>query len=333
MVLVLPFFLQAIIFYAICQFSIFSWQMAVSAVVVYLIMYHSFYMWFPPNAGLSPYPFGHVTSAVFIHWAFYLLELIPYSRDWIILHTIIHCLIPVYFYYLIRAHLAQPGYYQGEEISSENFERYVEDGLERENFCTTCLHRKPLRCKHCKFCNKCCMNFDHHCPWVDNCIGTPAGGRGSHYYFVMFLIVSNITHVLLEFLGLYVFYYYPDRPPWYHIISLVTYMVYEHPFFLIMVFYNGIHHLWEVLLVMEQLRCVFMGITVNEWINRSRYKYMRDVHGFYLSDFSLGAEKNVKTFFCGKASSKYIWNPSKDPSEYIKQFMSRNSSRYYGEHV
>ena len=43
------------------------------------------------------------------------------------------------------------------------------------------------------------MTFDHHCPWVDNCIGTPAGGRGSHYYFVMFLIVSNIMHAIIEF--------------------------------------------------------------------------------------------------------------------------------------
>ena len=51
--------------------------MLAAVVVVFMTGYHSFYMWFPVNAGLSPYAYGHVVSAVFFHWAFYILELIP----------------------------------------------------------------------------------------------------------------------------------------------------------------------------------------------------------------------------------------------------------------
>lgn len=55
------------------------------------------------------------------------------------MHIFVHIIVIVYFYYLIRAHLASPGYFQGEEINKSNFEVNIERGLVRENFCVTCL--------------------------------------------------------------------------------------------------------------------------------------------------------------------------------------------------
>jgi hypothetical protein len=56
--------------------------------------------------------------------------------------------------------------------------------------CRTCQFPKVARSKHCSICRRCIARADHHCVWVNNCLG-----RGNYKYFLGLLL--SITSLLV----------------------------------------------------------------------------------------------------------------------------------------
>ena len=112
------------------------------------------------------------------------------------------CMMTCYWSYY-KACTTDPGYLNKntpKEKVIEALKRYEYDDIMyvKDNWCRTCNIPKPARSKHCNLCNMCCEKFDHHCVWLNACVGLH-----NYKYFILFLVL----HTMICIYGVVVGYF------------------------------------------------------------------------------------------------------------------------------
>lgn len=111
---------------------------------------------------------------VYILSTFLALTIMNSMMEFTILYNIIQAVIFGLMFVLYLSLLKSP-----KNITKTSLPYYNTDKM-----CFECCRKKPRRGYHCDICGVCIEQYDHHCTWINNCVG-----KHNIIRFVLFIVL------------------------------------------------------------------------------------------------------------------------------------------------
>ncbi|NXR11654.1 ZDH12 palmitoyltransferase, partial [Semnornis frantzii] len=146
--------------------------------------------------------------------------------------------------------------------------------------CGYCLLKQPMRARHCQLCQHCVRRYDHHCPWLENCVG-----ERNHPLFIVYLSVQLM--VLL----------WGGQVAWSGLNFEWSWNWLKHNALLLISFLLIVTLSTVVLLLLvSQLYLISCNTTSWEFLSHHRISYLQ--HSGLENPFDQGVVLNLWRFFC-----------------------------------
>ncbi|XP_019054389.1 PREDICTED: protein S-acyltransferase 10-like isoform X2 [Nelumbo nucifera] len=162
--------------------------------------------------------------------------------------------------------------------------------------CTYCNVIQPPRSKHCHDCDKCVLQFDHHCVWLGTCIG-----HGNHCRFWWY--IAEETTLCIWTCILYITY----------LKANITRAWWKDAIMILLLATLSICLIFLLLLFLFHSYLVLTNQTTYELVRRRRIPYLRGIPE-RVYPFSKGICRNLYNFCCA-SSSIYSVEPLPTPEE------------------
>lgn len=162
-------------------------------------------------------------------------------------------------------------------------EMYPPGSSVRSYVCTYCNVVQPPRAKHCNDCDKCVLQFDHHCLWLGTCIG-----QANHCRFWWY--ICEETALCLWTCILYITYLKVNiSKAWWIDVIMIALLV-----------TLSISLIFLILLLLFHSYLVLTNQTTYELVRRRRISYLRGIPE-RVYPFSKGTCRNLSNFCCDRS--------------------------------